>query len=385
MFGTGVIATRHGFTGHEEMDEESLVNMNGRIYDPKIARFLSADPNIDGVEDLQGYNRYSYVENNPLSLIDPSGFDWITTNEGNYGIGFLTISTNLNLNLPSIPGGISFVGPTSNPLSILGNTAVIINVGSSPFKSGLPNISIGNNSSTSVNNGRNLSSTNSTPSPSPAVVSSPTGSSQVPSSYVMGKAGNNNGELLPTLRSIFYSVRSGLNAFDNTIFLGLPSRLFPRVFEYDESDPGAQFGTGGALAAGMYTGRTELEFLEEVPALVENVGGRRFWNKMTDFKGTRVYQRDDLINPNLLDARGRTNLERMQKGLAPVGPDGKSLNLHHTVQSMDGPLAEITGTFHKLYNSVIHINPSTIASGINRTVFDKFRISYWKNRAKDFF
>ena len=48
--------------------------MNGRVYDPLLGRFLSADPNIDGVGDAQGYNRYSYVGNNPLGATDPSGY-----------------------------------------------------------------------------------------------------------------------------------------------------------------------------------------------------------------------------------------------------------------------------------------------------------------------
>jgi hypothetical protein len=48
--------------------------MNGRVYDPVLGRFLSADPNVDGVEDAQGYNRYSYVGNNPMNASDPSGY-----------------------------------------------------------------------------------------------------------------------------------------------------------------------------------------------------------------------------------------------------------------------------------------------------------------------
>lgn len=48
--------------------------MNGRVYDPTLGRFLSADPNIDGAEDAQGYNRYSYVGNNPLGATDPTGY-----------------------------------------------------------------------------------------------------------------------------------------------------------------------------------------------------------------------------------------------------------------------------------------------------------------------
>jgi len=48
--------------------------MNGRIYDPLLGRFLSADILVSDNGNLQCYNRYSYVRNNPLSLIDPSGF-----------------------------------------------------------------------------------------------------------------------------------------------------------------------------------------------------------------------------------------------------------------------------------------------------------------------
>lgn len=48
--------------------------MNGRVYDPVIGRFLSADPFIQSPDDLQSLNRYSYVNNNPLSYTDPSGF-----------------------------------------------------------------------------------------------------------------------------------------------------------------------------------------------------------------------------------------------------------------------------------------------------------------------
>ncbi|BET68095.1 hypothetical protein ASA1KI_30130 [Opitutales bacterium ASA1] len=63
-----------GFTDHEHLDDLGLVHMNGRVYDPVLARFLSADPFIDGVSDSPGFNRYTYVHNNPLNATDPSGF-----------------------------------------------------------------------------------------------------------------------------------------------------------------------------------------------------------------------------------------------------------------------------------------------------------------------
>jgi len=66
--------TERGYTTHEHYDLFALVDMNGRIYDPVIGRFLSADPFIDDISVLQSYNRYSYVSNNPLSYTDPSGY-----------------------------------------------------------------------------------------------------------------------------------------------------------------------------------------------------------------------------------------------------------------------------------------------------------------------
>jgi RHS repeat-associated protein len=63
-----------GFTGHEMLDQLDLVHMNGRIYDPLIARFLSGDPLVQDPTNGQSYNRYSYVMNNPTNLTDPTGF-----------------------------------------------------------------------------------------------------------------------------------------------------------------------------------------------------------------------------------------------------------------------------------------------------------------------
>ena len=67
-------STTRGYTGHEMVDEVGLIHMNGRIYDAKLARFLQADPFVQAATDMQMYNRYSYVRNNPLNATDPSGY-----------------------------------------------------------------------------------------------------------------------------------------------------------------------------------------------------------------------------------------------------------------------------------------------------------------------
>ena len=137
---------------------------------------------------------------------------------------------------------------------------------------------------------------------------------------------------------------------------------------------------GRAAREAQVARRTE-RVTKEVEAATKSEAS--LWRK-ADFNGTRVYQRNDLINPNLTDKIGRSNLQRMQEGLAPLGPDGKPINLHHMLQSSDSPIAEVTQTFHQQNSRVIHINPSTIPSGIDRSAFDVWRSNYWIKRAGDF-
>lgn len=62
-----------GYTGHEHLFTVGLINMNGRLYDPKLHRFLQPDNNIQDPYNTQNYNRYGYVLNNPLLYVDITG------------------------------------------------------------------------------------------------------------------------------------------------------------------------------------------------------------------------------------------------------------------------------------------------------------------------
>ncbi len=73
--------THRGYTGHEEIPEVNLIHMNGRVYDPELARFTSADPVIQDPYAVSSFNRYAYVWNNPLKYTDPTGYQ--AEGEGN--------------------------------------------------------------------------------------------------------------------------------------------------------------------------------------------------------------------------------------------------------------------------------------------------------------
>jgi RHS repeat-associated protein len=71
--GAGKGITMRGYTMHEHLEMFSLINMNGRLYDPVLGRMLSPDNYIQAPDNTQSYNRYSYCVNNPLKYTDPSG------------------------------------------------------------------------------------------------------------------------------------------------------------------------------------------------------------------------------------------------------------------------------------------------------------------------
>ena len=73
---SGVNITDRGYTFHEHLEPFCLINMNGRVYDPMLARFLSPDPYVQAPDYTQGFNRYSYCYNNPFKYTDPDG-EWV--------------------------------------------------------------------------------------------------------------------------------------------------------------------------------------------------------------------------------------------------------------------------------------------------------------------
>jgi RHS repeat-associated protein len=92
-------ANSYTYTGREWDKETGLYYYRARYYDPMEGRFISKDPagNVDGP------NQYSYVQNNPINMVDPTGMVGTSDNndccfvqcwrrclDSNYGASFNT-------------------------------------------------------------------------------------------------------------------------------------------------------------------------------------------------------------------------------------------------------------------------------------------------------
>jgi len=72
----GAKSLPHKFTGQRQDATHDLILFPARAYDPQLGRFLQPDPFVQEPSDPQSLNRYSYVRNNPVNLVDPTGFKW---------------------------------------------------------------------------------------------------------------------------------------------------------------------------------------------------------------------------------------------------------------------------------------------------------------------
>jgi RHS repeat-associated protein len=351
--------TSRGFTRHEELDDIGLVNMNGRIYDPLIGLFTQADPKVPYPTDLQSYGPYTYARNNPLNAVDPTGFDdqqlqealATTLSRLEYAIWHAEnrdAALKLVALRDALAADLATMANTSDPdHHVMGeaNPNLVNAVGIIKRYAGM------------ISEHGDL-----------ILLITPGGQ------FTEARAGTQVGKLLVDAGKVkFYA------AVEERAGGGSMTKAGELYAEAKGAIKSAADGAGKRLAS-IFGKEPEVVKRE---ASAADATGLSFWSR-SEFRGVRVYQRNDLIDPALLDARGRTNVQRMEQGLAPIGPDGKSMNLHHMTQAADSPLAELTATFHQKNSKVIHINPSSIPSGVDRKAFDEFRGAYWMNRAKDF-
>ncbi len=117
------VTTNDGFTTHEHLDEVYLIHMNGRVYDYRMGRFLSVDPIISSPANSQAINPYSYIGNNPLSGVDPTGYESVGTGCGAFSaceVQFVNAS----------PATIALYAPANYSNGALGQSGSVAKAGS---------------------------------------------------------------------------------------------------------------------------------------------------------------------------------------------------------------------------------------------------------------
>lgn len=95
----GGTASRYLYTGQESDPETDLYYYRSRFYDPRIRRFTQPDFVTPDLYDSQQLNPYSYVRNNPVVFVDPTGM-WGVAHEGGFYLG--PVSGGLSLSVEDL-------------------------------------------------------------------------------------------------------------------------------------------------------------------------------------------------------------------------------------------------------------------------------------------
>jgi RHS repeat-associated protein len=70
---TGNSGNSYKYNGKELDKETELYYYGARYYEPELGRFIQADALTGSIENPLSMNRYSYVSNNPMKFVDPTG------------------------------------------------------------------------------------------------------------------------------------------------------------------------------------------------------------------------------------------------------------------------------------------------------------------------
>ena len=167
----------------------------------------------------------------------------------------------------------------------------------------------------------------------------------------------------------------------------------PRIGNYISQDPIRLGGNNPTLYGYVENSNNRADILGLSKFCPIKVLGRKVYKNSTDFGGGVPTYVDPIIgktNPTvqkLLDS-GASNYDLMSKGYAPIGADGKQINLHHVIGEEPGPMIELLDSTHKRYYKPLH---GLIEEGnsfrnnrLLKRQYEKFRRNYWKERAKSF-
>ena len=357
-----------GFLGKPRDTNTGLTHIGARAYDPETGQFISVDPLLE-LDKHQTLNGYSYAAQNPLTHSDPTGMG-LACGNGPTADG-----------CPKRPDGRAGNGRP--------NEAAKGPFGKHPCNSHCGTATSDSNGQTIYNAG------------SGEVLAcayghcignvGPSDTEQYLGNYLASVLSDGNfwSGIIETAGGAFGMAGGGLLVATGAVECGTGVLCVAGA-----PTMAAGAGVAAAGAAMVDSGSDKLgRAFREADGKASSGGGKKqqaeesYW-KLSEYDGQRVYQRDDLVDPDYFspkDKYGRSNLKRMQQGIAPMGPDDKPINLHHMLQTQDGPIAEVTSSMHFGNYRQLHWKVGTdIPSGIDRNAFDAWKKLYWKDRAAGF-
>lgn len=101
-----------------------------------------------------------------------------------------------------------------------------------------------------------------------------------------------------------------------------------------------------------------------------------------EVNGKKCLIRPD-INWEQVDEKGRTNRERVERGLSPLDENGKPIELHHIGQHADSPLAELTFEEHRCNGNDTILHNKGVETEVHGegSTWNQERADHWKDRA----
>lgn len=334
---TGTVDTPFKYAGRLGVitDNNGLVYLKTRYYNPRLMRFMNRDTVAGSVTDSQSLNRFSYVEGNPLTYVDLNGQarTWLNDNVGFLGglgwdaLEFVPV-------LGNVMSAVDLIGDLASGEGALTIGADMLGIfGGGEFKSV----------------GRIAEFTSHLRLASPARVSE----------EVFSRFGRQ------------YEI-AGIGDFDK--FGSASTRL-------------QAYTSGKGLTNEV---RKPEDFTANDYIKSEHKTGRNTKFEKTRFTGTRknnvldrdVYQRDDIDF-------SKENLTRMRSGKAPLDDAGNPFELHHINQSEPSAMIEVRKDVHHDNYYDFHTNDPDYVSWrktnkIGKNDYNSFRGKYWKQRAKDY-
>ncbi len=344
-----------GFTGHYWDKEASLYYAKARYYDPFTARFTQSDAFLGNIDDPPSLHRYQYGHANPTTFTDPDGHqskdlyneyklerdEKLRKEEAAWCAG------NADACQAKAERQADIDRRTSGVLEAAGGIGMVVVGGGVLLADPTPATKV------------------------PAWIAVMRGVEHV----VAGGRQALTGEITETPSGM--AVNDALQKKAGLTEKEAAAVQFAYELGIDVVSAGASVRGGAAakveaprngLRVGKWTGK--------------EVGGRTVYQRHDIFEPTKLSSWQDPVSKQW--KRG-TNVERMGDGLAPIGRDGKSVNLHHVLQAEPGPLAEVPSLLHKdLPHKLRGPGESFRNDPVLKRQFEDFRSEYWKQRSKDF-